>query len=205
MKKTVSFLTILFAAALLINAAGLKPDPVIGEAAPSFTLTDQDGNEHSLSDFAGSIVVLEWLNHDCPFVRKYYRAGEMQRLQGEYTGKDVVWLSVISSAPGTQGYLEPDEISGVNSEKNVQASAVLIDADGTAGRAYGARTTPHMYVIDTDGILRYNGAIDDKPTANAADLEGARNYVVEALEAVMNGREVEVKTTRPYGCSVKYK
>jgi peroxiredoxin len=204
MKKLMSLLSMLLVAGVLVNATTVNTDPVVGEPAPAFTLMDQNGNEHSLSDFAGKVVVLEWLNHDCPFVVKYYRAGEMQRLQELYTGKDVVWLSVISSAPGKQGYLEPEEIVAINKEKNSHATAVLIDADGTVGRAYGARTTPHMYVIDTDGVLRYNGAIDDKPTANAADLEGARNYVVEALEAVMAGGEVEVKTTRPYGCTVKY-
>jgi peroxiredoxin len=204
MKKVLFLISFLFAGAMLVNAAGLKDDPVIGEPAPAFTLTDQYGNEHSLADFAGKTVMLEWLNHDCPFVVKYYRAGEMQRLQQEYTAKDVIWLSVISSAPGKQGYLEPEEIIKVNEEKSVHSTAVLIDADGTVGRAYGARTTPHMYVIDEDGILRYNGAIDDKPTANAADLEGARVYAAEALDAVLAGNEVEVKTTRPYGCSVKY-
>ncbi|MCH8569085.1 MAG: thioredoxin family protein [Balneolales bacterium] len=177
---------------------------VVGEAAPGFTLVDSHGNEHSLGDFAGKFVVLEWLNHDCPFVRKFYGAGEMQRLQQHYTEQDVVWLSIISSREGEQGYMKPDQINTANSDKNVAATAVLIDEPGTVGRLYNARTTPHMFVINPDGVLIYDGAIDDKPTANPSDIPGARNYVAEALDAAMNGGQVTVSTTRPYGCSVKY-
>lgn len=176
----------------------------VGEKAPDFTLVDSHGNTHSLSDFHGSIVVLEWLNHDCPFVRKFYNAGKMQELQKKYTEQGIVWLSIISSRTGEQGHMTPQQINDANASKNVFATAVLIDEPGTVGRMYDARTTPQMFVINKDGILMYDGAIDDKPTANPADLEGARNYVVEALDAVMNGREVKVATTRPYGCSVKY-
>lgn len=176
----------------------------VDEAAPEFTLMASDGNEHSLSDFEGQVVVLEWLNHDCPFVRKFYGAGEMQRLQETYTDEGVVWLSIISSAPGKQGHLSPAGINEAIEEHGSRQTAVLIDEDGDVGRSYNARTTPHMFVIDAEGILRYDGAIDDQPSANPATIEGAENYVVQALDAVLNGNEVALGTTRPYGCSVKY-
>lgn len=176
----------------------------VGQAAPNFTLMDSNGNEHNLSDFQGQFVVLEWLNHDCPFVRKFYNAGKMQELQQYYTGKGVVWLSIISSREGEQGHMTPAQINQANADKNVFSTAVLIDEPGTVGRMYDARTTPHMFVINPDGVLIYDGAIDNKPTANPADIAGAENYVVAALNAAMNGEAVAVSTTRPYGCSVKY-
>lgn len=175
-----------------------------GEAAPEFTLTDSNGNEHSLSDFEGQIVVLEWLNHECPFVRKFYGAGEMQRLQEMYTNEGVVWLSVISSAPGKQGHMSPEEINAAMEEHGSHQTAVLIDENGEVGRSYSARTTPHMFIIGADGTLLYDGAMDDQPSANPATLEDANNYVVSALDATLNGNEIETSTTRPYGCSVKY-
>lgn len=176
----------------------------VGEPAPIFTLVDSNGNSHSLDDFRGQHVVLEWLNHECPFVRKFYGAGEMQRLQEYYTEQGVVWLSIISSREGEQGYQTPDEINASMEEKNVRATAVLIDEPGDVGRMYNARTTPHMFVINPDGVLVYDGAIDSNPSANPADIEGAENYVVAALTASMAGEEVATATTRPYGCSVKY-
>lgn len=200
------FLTALLSFATLlgfgiINSAAAQQT---GEMAPEFTLTDSNGNEHSLSDFRGQVVVLEWLNHDCPFVRKFYSAGEMQRLQEMYTNEGVVWLSVISSAPGKQGHMSPDGINTAIEEHGSKQTAVLIDEDGEVGRSYNARTTPHMFVIDAEGMLRYNGAMDDQPSANPATLEEAENYVVNALDATLNGRDVANSTTRPYGCSVKY-
>ena len=176
----------------------------IGEAAPAFTLTDSNGNQHSLSDFEGNVVVLEWLNHECPFVRKFYGAGEMQRLQEAYTDEGVVWLSIISSAPGKQGHMSPEEINAAIEEHGSRQTAVLIDETGDVGRSYSARTTPHMFVIGTDGTLLYDGAMDDQPSANPATLEDANNFVVQALDATLSGNEVEMSTTRPYGCSVKY-
>lgn len=176
----------------------------VGEAAPNFSLVDSHGNEHSLSDFAGQHVVLEWLNHDCPFVRKFYGAGEMQRLQQHYGDQGVVWLTIISSREGEQGYMTPDQINTSVSDKNAHSTAVLIDEPGTVGRMYNARTTPHMFVINPDGVLVYDGAIDSNSSANPATIEGAENYVVSALEASMNGQDVATPTTRPYGCSVKY-
>lgn len=177
---------------------------VVGEAAPDFSVVDAYGNMHSLSDYEGQYVILEWLNHDCPFVRKHYDGNNMQELQKRYTEEGVVWLSVISSVPGTQGYLEPEQAREITKEKNASPTAVLLDTDSVMGRAYDARVTPHMYIINPDGILEYNGAIDDRPTARVRDLEGARNYVIEAMDALMDGSDVEVRTNTPYGCTVKY-
>lgn len=193
----------------IMNLTGTESDDirsgaVVGEQAPDFSVADAYGNVHSLSDFEGSFVILEWLNHDCPFVRKHYDGNNMQELQETYTEQGVVWLSVISSAPGTQGYLEPEEAQAITEEKGASPTAVLLDVDGTMGRAYDARVTPHMYIINPDGILEYNGAIDDRPTARARDLEGAHNYVTAAMTSLMNGGEVEVRTNTPYGCTVKY-
>ena len=176
----------------------------IGEKAPEFTLKDVHGNEHSLADYKGQFVVLEWINHGCPFVVKFYDAGEMQRLQKKYREKGVEWLVICSSRPGSQGYYESEDAARISEEKGAQHTAYLIDADGTVGRQYGAQVTPHMYVIDPDGVLRYQGAIDSIRSANQADIERADNYVVMALEQAMAGEEVEITVTRPYGCTVKY-
>ncbi|REL32961.1 thioredoxin family protein [Rhodohalobacter sp. SW132] len=209
--KKITFLSVLLIAiaSLAFLNMGMASESnlsgaVVGEPAPDFSVVDAYGNTHSLSDYEGQFVILEWLNHDCPFVRKHYDGNNMQELQKKYTDQDVVWLSVISSAPGTQGYLEPEGAQKITGEKNASPTAVLLDEDGTMGRAYDARVTPHMYIINPDGILEYNGAIDDRPTPRARDLEGARNYVVEAMDALMNGGEIEVRTNTPYGCTVKY-
>lgn len=174
------------------------------EAAPAFTLTDAHGEEHSLSDYEGKIVVLEWVNHGCPFVVKFYAGGHMQAMQEEMAEKGVVWLSICSSAPNTQGWMSREDQAKTIEEKNIKAKAVLIDEDGTVGRAYGARTTPHMYVIDGEGKLRYQGAIDSIRSTRASDIEKADNYVRAAVEAILAGEEVDPKQTQPYGCSVKY-
>ncbi len=176
----------------------------VGEAAPDFTLTDVLGNEHSLSDYEGQFVVLEWINHGCPFVRKFYDVGEMQRLQEKYTDKGVVWLAICSSKPGSQGYYTPEDAARVSEEKEAKHTAYLYDAPGDVGRLYGAQVTPHMYVIDPDGILIYQGAIDSIRSANPEDIERAENYVVSALTEAKAGEEVSTPTTRPYGCTVKY-
>lgn len=177
---------------------------VHADAAPGFTLPDGHGNEHSLSDFEGKIVVLEWVNHGCPFVVKFYRGGHMQALQAEMAEKGVVWLSINSSAPGLQGWKTPEDQLRAIEEKGINAHAVLIDEDGTVGRAYGARTTPHMFVIDPAGNLVYQGAIDSVRSTNPADIPEARNYVREAVAALLAGEPVPVARTQPYGCSVKY-
>lgn len=176
----------------------------IDAPVPDFTLAAADGTTHDLADHRGKTVVLEWLNHDCPFVRKHYGSDNMQALQRLYTGKGVVWLSVNSSAPGKQGHSTPEQAAQLTAEKKAAPTAVLLDADGAVGRLYGARTTPHMFVIDPEGRLVYNGAIDDKATTDPADIKGATNHVARALDAVLAGRTPEVRATQPYGCSVKY-
>ena len=176
----------------------------IGEPAPDFTLEAADGETHSLSDFEGKYVVLEWLNFECPFVGKHYGSGNMQALQEKYTDEGVVWLSIVSSAPGKQGYYPPKEMVKQKKRHNGNMTAILMDPDGTVGKTYGATVTPHMYVINPDGELVYRGGIDDKPTTDEADIEGATNYVDRALTAVMNGEEVSPKQAKPYGCTIKY-
>ena len=205
--RVISAMVVLWALALSNNPglAAQMQDPEIGAAAPAFTLPDTYGDDHSLSDYAGKWVVLEWLNYGCPFVQKHYGSGNMQKLQTQYREKDVVWFSIVSSAPGQQGYYEPSEMNAMNEENGNNASAVLLDPEGTVGMAYGAKTTPQMYVIDPDGILLYNGAIDDRPSSRLADIQGAHSYLVQALEEAMSGEAVSLPTTQPYGCSVKYK
>lgn len=176
----------------------------LAEAAPAFTLMDAAGKEHSLSDYAGKIVVLEWVNHGCPFVKKFYDGGHMQAMQAEMKEKGVVWLSICSSAEGKQGWMTPEDQLKTIEAKNIEAHAVLLDGDGTVGRAYGARTTPHMFVIDAEGNLAYQGAIDSKRSTNAADIPDAQNYVRDAVAALIAGEPVAVPQTQPYGCSVKY-
>ncbi|PSQ68989.1 MAG: thioredoxin family protein [Bacteroidetes bacterium QH_1_64_81] len=176
----------------------------IGEPAPDFTLKAADGETHSLSDFEGKYVVLEWLNFECPFVGKHYGSGNMQALQEKYTDEGVVWLSIVSSAPGKQGYYPPKEMIEQKKRHNGNMTAILMDPDGEIGKTYGATVTPHMYVINPDGELVYRGGIDDKPTTDEADIEGATNYVDRALTAVMNGEEVSPKQAKPYGCTIKY-
>lgn len=191
-------------AGLLIAAPFLAADPEIGKPAPDFNVNGACGNTFSLSDFEGKYVVLEWLNHECPFVVKFYNAGEMQRLQREHTENGGAWLVVNTSAPGKQGHLTAEQAQEVSEEKNAAHTALLLDHDGTMGRAYGARVTPHMYVIDPDGNLIYNGAIDSIRSANSDDIERAENYVLAAIEASKNGEEVANPVTRAYGCTVKY-
>lgn len=176
----------------------------VDQEAANFALFDTYGVEHVLDGYRGRYIVLEWLNHDCPFVRKHYNSGNMQALQKRYAEQGVVWLSIVSSARGKQGYFEPDEANALTAEKGAEPTAVLIDASGDVGRLYGARTTPQMVVIDTNFQVIYAGAIDDRPSTKVEDIDGARNFVVEALDAAMAGREVEVKTRQSYGCSVKY-
>ena len=190
--------------ALLIAAGTAFAAPQVGQPAPEFTLTDSNGQSHSLSDFKGKFVVLEWLNHGCPFVVKHYDSGNMQKLQKEYTGKDVVWLSIASSAPGKQGHMTPAETNQAKTEKGSAATAILLDADGTVGKLYDAKVTPELFIINPEGNLVYMGAIDDKKSVDPADVAGAKNYVKQALDESMAGQSVSEPTTPAYGCGVKY-
>jgi peroxiredoxin len=179
--------------------------PPVGSAAPDFSLADAKGATHSLSQYKGKYVVLEWFNPECPFVKKHYSGGHMQKLQEEYTGKGVVWLSIDSSAPGMEGSLTPEQAQKKIGEWKTKQTALLLDPEGKAGRAYGAKNTPDMIVISPEGKIVYEGAIDSKATPNPADIPTSTNYVKVALDESMAGKPVSNATTKPYGCSVKYK
>lgn len=185
-----------------VAAAG---GPSIGSPAPDFVGTDSNGKPVALKDLRGKIVVLEWSNNQCPFVGKHYRSGNMQSLQKEATGEGVVWLTILSSAPGEQGNVTAAEANELTRSRGASPTAVILDPSGTIGHAYGARTTPHMFIIDKNGTLDYMGGMDDKPTTDLADVATAKNYVRLALAAVMTGKPVQDAVTRPYGCSIKYK
>jgi hypothetical protein len=177
---------------------------VVDKPAPDFSLPGVDGKPWKLSDFKGRYVVLEWNNFDCPFVKKHYGSGNMQALQKQYMEKGVVWLTICSSAEGKQGYFEPDAITGRMKDLRMSPTAYLRDVDGKVGRLYGAKTTPHMFVIDARGTLAYAGAIDDTPSTDPADVAKAKNYLSAALDAVLAGKPVATASSQPYGCSVKY-
>ncbi len=176
----------------------------VGAEAPDFSLIDSNEQARSLSEFEGQFVVLEWFNHDCPFVGKHYGSGNMQALQRTYTEQGVAWLSINSSAPGKQEHLTLEQARRLTEEKGAAPTAVLLDPEGTVGRRYGAKTTPHMFIIDPEGVLVYQGAIDDTPSTNQADIPTAKNYVQLALDAVLAGEPIAEASTKPYGCSVKY-
>jgi peroxiredoxin len=176
----------------------------VGEVAPNFTATDSNGHQHSLAENKGKYVVLEWTNQGCPFTKKHYESGNMQKLQKLWTGKGVVWFTVLSSAPGQQGYVTAAQENDYLTRMGAAPTAALLDPNGDLGHLYGAKTTPHMFVVDPNGKLIYDGAIDDKATTDPADTSGAANYVTAALEESMAGKPVAVAASRPYGCSVKY-
>jgi len=200
MKKalSLSFATLIATAAL--SFAAVKT----GEAAPDFKLKDYAGKEHALADFKGKFVVLEWVNHGCPFVKKHYDSNNMQGLQKDYTAKDVVWLSICSSAPGKQGNAKTGEAKETGDAKGAKPTSVLNDESGDVGRLYGARTTPQMYVINPEGKLIYQGAIDSDSTPDPKAIAGATNYVKAALDEAIAGKPVTTAETKSYGCSVKY-
>ena len=199
-----SLLAAALGTAIAVTGTVAHAAATVGQPAPAFTLTDTQGTSHSLADFAGKTVVLEWFNHECPFVKKHYGAGNMQKQQNAATGKGVVWLVVNSSAPGKQGHVNAEQANAVLGEWKATPTAFLLDHDGTVGKAYGAKTTPHMFVIDGAGVLRYNGAIDSNPSADPADIPGATQFVDAALGDLAANRAVARGTTQPYGCSVKY-
>jgi len=192
------------AIAAVALAVPVSAQQVIGRPAGDFRLNDADGRSVTLSQYRGRVVVLEWNNPGCPFVKKHYDSGNMQRTQAEAKRLGAVWLTVNSGAPGKQGYMTGAEAKGFVAAAKAQPTAYLLDPAGKVGRGYAAKTTPHLYLIDAAGTLVYQGGIDDKPTADAADIKGARNHVLAALGEVRAGRAVSVAETRPYGCSVKY-
>jgi peroxiredoxin len=203
MVRTTARVALTFFVTLTTTVAAMAA-PKIGEPAPAFSVIDSKGTKRNLAEFSGKTVVLEWSNDGCPFVRKHYDTGNMQALQRETTAAGIVWLTVVSSARGTQGYVEGLEADELTATRKAAPTAVLLDADGKVGRLYDARTTPHMYVIAPDGRLAYRGAIDDKPTTRNDDVKTADNYVRRALAAVAAGKPADPSVTRPYGCSVKY-
>jgi len=176
----------------------------VGEPAPDFEGVDTQGVTHRLADYRGKTVVLEWTNHDCPYVRKHYSAGNMQAQQQEAAAQGVVWLSIISSAPGKQGHVTPAQADELTRSRQAAPQAVILDPDGKIGRAYSAKTTPHMYIIDPSGTLVYMGGIDNNASANADDIPAARQHVRVALQELAAGKPISESVTRPYGCSVKY-
>ena len=190
--------------ALAVIAAPASAAPMIGQAAPNFRAADVNGKPVSLSDFRGKTVVIEWHNPGCPFVKKHYGSGNMQKAQAAAARDGAVWLTINSGAPGKQGHMSGAEAKAFLAEAGARPAAYLLDPRGEVGRAYSASTTPHMYVINKAGTLVYAGAIDDRPTANAEDINGARNHVLAALSELKAGKTVSVPTSRPYGCSVKY-
>ncbi len=202
MKNRLVTFTLLALIAVLPFSAALAAR--VGEAAPEFTAIDSNGQIHKLSEYKGKFVVLEWTNRGCPYTQKHYNSGNMQKLQREWTSRGVIWLTVISSAPGKQGYVTGAEENAYLKQVNAAPTAVLLDPTGALGHLYDAKTTPHIFIISPKGTLIYNGAIDDKATTDVADVGTAKNYVAAALDEATAGKPIAVPTSRPYGCSVKY-
>jgi peroxiredoxin len=195
---------VLAALSLLLVATPSAGAAQIGSPAPDFHGADSNGKTQSLDEYRGKYVVLEWHNHDCPFTIKHYESGNMQSLQKQWTAKGVVWLTVISSAPGQQGYVDAAQENAYMKKMEAQPTAAILDPKGDIGHLYGAKTTPNMFIIDPSGKLIYAGAIDDRPTTDVADIKSSKNYVSAALTESMSGQAVQTPATRPYGCSVKY-
>jgi peroxiredoxin len=204
MKHTKNILTFAVACATLLLTAIQVGAAEVGQPAPNFTLTDITGQTHSLSDFRGKTVVLEWVNQECPFVVKHYESGNLPATQKAATADGVIWLAINSGRPGAQGDFSPAQVEKWAKDTGAAYTAYMRDQDGKVGRLYGAKTTPQMYVITADGTLVYNGAIDSIRSANKADIAKAENYVNSALAAVKAGQPVKTPTSQPYGCSVKY-
>lgn len=200
--RLISLLTL---AVMIGFSACLPAAPQINQPAPGFEVIDTAGGTHTLSDYAGKTVILEWSNHECPFVAKHYNSGNMQKQQRMARDKhDVVWLTVISSKPDSQGHVTSAQADELTRSRDAYPSAVLLDESGDMGRAYDARVTPHMYIIDADGVLRYMGGIDSIPSADIDDLADAKQYVVAALDQMAAGDDITDAVTRPYGCTIKY-
>ncbi len=204
MLKTVATAAVLAPVLAFALAGTALAAPDVGQMAPQFDGTDTNGETFSLADYQGQTVILEWTNHGCPYVKKHYETGNMQDLQTAAASDDIVWVSIISSAPGKQGHVDGDQANALTAEREASPARVLLDPDGTIGRLYEAKTTPHMYIIDEEGVLRYMGAIDDQPTARKSSVEGAKNYVTQALADMAAGEPVAEPETTAYGCDVKY-
>ncbi len=200
MKSNLRCFVFLFVCTFSLKAFALKT----GDIAPDFSLPSTQGKSVSLKEFKGKHIVLEWTNHECPFVKKFYVPGEMQKLQKEWTSKGVIWLSINSSAKGKQGNLSVQEHLKLDADKKASMSFKLLDESGTVGKLYEAKTTPHMYVIDPKGVLIYQGAIDSNDSSDSEDIKKATNYVSEALSLSMSSKPIKTATTKPYGCSIKY-
>ena len=175
-----------------------------GKAAPDFSLKTADGSEVKLSDHKGKNIVLEWVNFNCPFVKKHYNKGHMQKLQKQYAEKGVVWIQVASAHEGHKDYYDASALEAKAKEQKANASFTLVDADGTVGKSYGAQSTPHMFVVNKEGVIAYAGAIDSKKSTKTKDIKGADNYVAAALDSIIAGEKVATPETQAYGCSVKY-
>lgn len=199
-----SLFGLIAAAAALLIAPILMSAPKIGEPAPDFTATASNGRTYRLSELRGKFVVLEWHNNGCPYTRKHYESGNMQRLQKEWTAKGVEWFTVISSAPGTQGYMTPDQENAYITKMGAAPTAALLDPNGDLGHLYDTKTTPHMIIINPQGLVIYDGAIDDHSSSDASDIPMSKIYVSMALSDAMSGKPVSVPVSRPYGCTVKY-
>ena len=195
----------LFALPALLLAMAGQAAPAVGQVAPDFTLRDASGKAVKLSDFRGKVVVLEWTNPGCPYVRKHYDSGNMAATQQDAVARGAVWLSINSTEKASGDYLEPLKLVAWQKERKVQPTATLMDEEGVAGKAYGARTTPHMYIVDPQGRLIYAGGIDSIPSSDSDDIKKAVNYVRQGLNEALAGKPVSQATTRPYGCSIKYK
>ena len=192
------------AAILLLAVGPSQAQMKVGTPAPAFSAVDSDGKTVNLNDYRGKTVVLEWTNDGCPYVRKHYGSGNMQALQKKWTDQGIVWLSIISSPPGEQGFADASRANSLTAERKAMPTSVLLDPRQQVARAYGATATPHMYIIKPDGVLAYAGAIDDKPTARTSDIKDAKNFVDEALAELKAGKPVSNPATRAYGCVVKY-
>lgn len=203
MKNILKFVVVLFSFLTLLSSS-VQADVQTGQPAPEFNLNDTNGNSKFLSNLKGSYVVLEWYNPDCPFVKKHYESGNMQALQKEFAEKGVVWLLISSSAAGKEGNYSAQQFNEILKEQKVTDATLLLDPNGEVGKLYGAKTTPHMFIINPKGDVIYQGAIDDKASADPADIASSKNYVRDALSEAMAGGEVAMNTTKSYGCSVKY-
>lgn len=190
--------------AIIAAPNGAASEAIVGAQAPQFTAKDSAGKEISLAALKGKVVVLEWFNPGCPFVKKFYKNGDMQRFQNDLVSKGVVWLTISSSAPGKSGHLTAEQAEATRAELGMKSSALVLDESGTIGKAYGARTTPHTFVVAADGTVAYGGAIDSENSTDADDIATAKNYVVEAASNLLANKGVEVTSTEPYGCGVKY-